>query len=155
MPQTLILNKNGKPLKEVDWKKGLSLVINNKADVVSTYNKEIKTKEGNFKLPKIIILLKEINFEWHHSKFCKKNVFKRDRCVCQYCCQRFEKQELTLDHVLPKSRGGETKWHNIVTCCKTCNFKKGDRTPEECEMELLNTPFAPRTLIFYEALHRI
>ena len=74
--------------------------------------------------------------------FNRKNVFRRDDHHCQYCAR--QANDLTLDHVLPRSRGGPTSWENVVACCKSCNAKKRDRTPEEANMRLLRKPYAPR-----------
>ena len=74
----------------------------------------------------------------------RKNVVWRDKNVCQYCGGRFSFTDLTMDHVIPKSRGGDKSWTNIVACCKRCNNKKGNRTPEEAKMPLIKKPAIPK-----------
>ena len=70
----------------------------------------------------------------------RKNIFRRDRHICQYCSCKLEGPNATVDHVLPRSRGGKHKWDNVVACCLSCNRKKGDRTPSEAKMDLLSNP---------------
>jgi TatA/E family protein of Tat protein translocase len=76
------------------------------------------------------------------DRFRAKNILLRDHSCCQYCGKQFAPSELTLDHIVPRSRGGESSWDNLVACCKRCNHKKGNRTPEESKMELLRRPRA-------------
>jgi 5-methylcytosine-specific restriction endonuclease McrA len=80
----------------------------------------------------------------------KHNIFRRDGHKCGYCGS---KRELTLDHILPKSRGGGNTWKNLITCCKTCNGKKNDMTPSEASMELLVTPYAPTMIQFIDKIN--
>jgi hypothetical protein len=80
----------------------------------------------------------------HKPKFSRRNVFARDRDTCQYCGKHCRKEDLNLDHVVPKSRGGEMSWTNIVLSCIKCNDKKANRTPSEAGMRLLREPFAPK-----------
>ena len=72
----------------------------------------------------------------------RKNLYARDGYRCQYCGEEFAAKDLTLDHVMPKSQGGQSRWENLVACCQSCNRKKGNRTPSEAGMELLRTPRA-------------
>jgi len=76
-------------------------------------------------------------------KFSRQNLYVRDRRTCQYCGTPFEHKYLTYDHVIPRSKGGQTEWTNVVTCCLACNLKKGGRTPEEAGMSLIRKPRAP------------
>jgi 5-methylcytosine-specific restriction endonuclease McrA len=77
-------------------------------------------------------------------KFNRRNIFARDENRCQYCGRRFKTQDLSLDHVIPRSRGGRASWANIVCSCTACNKRKGGRTPEEARMKLVRIPRAPR-----------
>jgi 5-methylcytosine-specific restriction endonuclease McrA len=79
-------------------------------------------------------------------KFSRQNIYARDKYRCQYCGAKFGPEELTYDHVVPRSRGGKTKWDNIVTCCIRCNRKKGGRTPAEARMRLIRKPSQPTWL---------
>ena len=78
-------------------------------------------------------------------KFSRRNVFARDRDTCQYCGKKCRKEDLNLDHVIPKSRGGEMSWKNIVLSCIKCNDRKRDRTPQEAGMRLMREPFVPKS----------
>jgi len=81
------------------------------------------------------------------ARYSSKVVFYRDNYVCSYCGKNFVKSKLTIDHIIPRSKGGKTDWMNCVTCCKGCNNRKRNRTPEEAGMPLLTKPFVPQSLI--------
>jgi len=94
--------------------------------------------------PAVIVLNKYVR-KFQFTLSCnRKNVFWRDGYQCQYCTKQFRYSDLTMDHVLPKSKGGPKVWDNIVTSCKDCNGKKKNKTPKEASMPLLKRPFAPR-----------
>lgn len=94
--------------------------------------------------PRIIRLLDYDRIPKNTVKFNRRNVFLRDGYRCQYCDDRFTYGQLSLDHVVPRSRGGETSWTNIVTSCLDCNVRKGGRTPREARMPLVQQPVKPR-----------
>ncbi len=96
-------------------------------------------------VPRVIRLLSYDRFPRRRVKFNRRNIFARGENRCQYCAQRFSTGELSLDHVSPKSRGGQTTWENIVSACLKCNVRKGGRTPQEAGMRLYRIPFEPRT----------
>ncbi len=97
-------------------------------------------------LPEVILLDAFNGFIRHEIRFSRTNIFTRDKHQCQYCGSRPEKSDLTLDHILPRSRGGTDSWENLVLACSRCNVKKSNRTPEEANMRLLSKPSAPRWL---------
>lgn len=104
----------------------------------------VRSVNFRIQVPRVIRLL---NFERlpHPSlRFSRRNVFARDRHQCQYCGQHAPPQQLSMDHVVPRSRGGVTNWENIVCCCLKCNTRKGGRTPHEARMQLLKKPVKPR-----------
>lgn len=94
--------------------------------------------------PAVIVLKNYIRKNCMSYTCNRKNVVWRDQNTCQYCGNKFSFQDLTMDHVIPKSRGGDRKWTNIVSCCKKCNSKKSNRTPEEAKMPLIRKPIIPR-----------
>ena len=94
--------------------------------------------------PAVIVLKSYIRKNFMSYACNRKNVVWRDKSICQYCGGRFCFVDLTMDHVIPKSRGGDKTWDNIVTCCKKCNNTKGNRTPEEAKMPLIKKPFIPK-----------
>jgi len=104
----------------------------------------VRTVSHIIKAPRVIILLRYEGYYKKQPKFNRINIFRRDGGYCQYCGKSFPKQELTIDHVVPKSRGGTSIWENVVCCCGKCNRKKGGRTPEQARMKLLNKPVKPK-----------
>ena len=97
----------------------------------------------SIEVPRVIRLLRYDRVPQHVVKFNRRNIFLRDHNRCQYCRRRFSSAELSLDHVVPRSRGGRTTWDNIVTACLKCNVVKGGRTPREAGMELVTRPRKP------------
>jgi 5-methylcytosine-specific restriction endonuclease McrA len=95
-------------------------------------------------VPRIVRLLSCDRMPRQPVQFNRRNLFARDRNRCQYCGQRMPTSELSLDHIVPRSRGGEMSWTNIVCCCVKCNVRKGGRTPEEAGMKLITEPVKPR-----------
>jgi 5-methylcytosine-specific restriction endonuclease McrA len=143
MEWTLLLNSTFEPLKVVNWRKAVTMVMLNKVEVVEEYGRIIRGVSFALRLPAVIRLNRFIKRRTPVVKFSRENLYVRDRGKCQYCGTFFEQKELTYDHVIPRSRGGQTEWTNVVTCCTTCNFKKGGRTPEEAGMSLIRKPKAP------------
>lgn len=97
-----------------------------------------------FRIPEIIVLTRYNGRQSRGLKLSRRNVIERDEATCQYCGRRAEMSTLTIDHVVPKSRGGQTCWENVVAACTGCNDSKGDRTPEEAGMSLRREPRRPR-----------
>lgn len=104
----------------------------------------VETVSHRIQVPRVIRLLGFDRIPRQTVKFNRRNVFARDRNQCQYCGQFFPTQELSLDHVSPRSQGGQTTWENIVCACVDCNIKKGGRTPEQASMRLIRKPVKPK-----------
>jgi len=104
----------------------------------------IRSVQFEIQVPRIIRLLRYDRVPRNTVKFNRRNIFLRDEHCCQYCEQRFPRQQLSLDHVLPRSRGGGDSWENIVCACLTCNVSKGGRTPKEAGMTLKRPPVKPK-----------
>jgi 5-methylcytosine-specific restriction endonuclease McrA len=121
-----------------------------KVDVLETY-KEIVYDSPNMTIyaPAVVRLKKFSRFEPMKLRFSRANVYARDKKICQYCGNKFQLRQLTLDHVIPKSMGGDNSWTNIVTACRGCNAKKADRTPQQAKMKLLNRPQYPNARSIY------
>jgi 5-methylcytosine-specific restriction endonuclease McrA len=96
------------------------------------------------RIPKIIVLRTFDRLPKKDVRFSRQNVFERDSHTCQYCGSRFDRAELNLDHVVPRDRGGQTNWENVVCSCVRCNTRKGNRLPHEANMRLLRVPRKPR-----------
>jgi 5-methylcytosine-specific restriction endonuclease McrA len=143
MKWTLLLNSTFEPLKIVTWKKAIIMVMLEKVEVLEEYERMIRGVSFTLRLPAVIRLNHFIKWKAPLVKFSRQNLYVRDKGKCQYCGISFEPRELTYDHVIPRSKGGQTEWTNVVTCCTTCNLKKGGRTPEEAGMLLIRKPRAP------------
>lgn len=104
----------------------------------------LRTVAKTIRIPRVIILQVFDRFPRLHVRFSRQNIYLRDKLVCQYCGERFARADLNLDHVVPRSRGGRTTWENVVCSCIPCNLRKGNRTPEEARMRLLQDPTRPR-----------
>jgi 5-methylcytosine-specific restriction endonuclease McrA len=96
-------------------------------------------------MPAVIKLRNYVNVPYKGVVLTRQNVFKRDGFMCQYCGTR---KDLTLDHVVPKARGGKSTWVNLITACKKCNTRKGDYAPEEIGFSLKNFPYRPSYVLF-------
>ncbi len=168
----LALNRNFQPIHVVSVKRAFCLLFKEVAEVVNveqgrfmTYDfagwhefSELKSMLGEddetddwiravsfeIQVPRIIRLLTYDRLPKSSVKFNRRNIFLRDEHRCQYCGERFPAHRLSLDHVLPRSRGGPTNWDNIVAACVDCNVRKGGRTPGEARMRLMRSPTKPR-----------
>ncbi len=145
MEQTLLLNATYEPLKVVHWQKAITLWCQGKVEVISVYDREVRSVSISFKLPSVIRLLRYIRIKrrFDYVPFSRANIYARDHHTCQYCAKAFPLQELTFDHVVPVAQGGRKDWENIVTCCITCNRKKGGRTPGEVGLRVIRMPRRP------------
>ena len=141
--RVLILNASFEPLHVCSVKRAVSLLMHEVAERVEESGKVLRSPSSVFPVPSVIRLRRFVRAPFRQRvAFNRKNVFRRDEHTCQYCATRTF--DLTLDHVMPRSRGGPTSWENVVACCKACNARKRDRTPEEARMFLRRRPYAPR-----------
>ena len=147
MEQTLLLNASYEPLRVVHWQKAITLWCQGKVEVISVYDREVRAVSITFKLPSVIRLLRYVRVKRRldYVPFSRANIYARDEYCCQYCGDTLPMTELTFDHVIPVAQGGRKDWENIVTCCITCNRKKGGRTPEEAGMRLTRLPKRPQS----------
>jgi 5-methylcytosine-specific restriction endonuclease McrA len=146
MEHALLLNATYEPLRVVSWKKAITLVTLGKVEVIEEYDREIHSISFTIRVPSIIRLIRYIRKRKSGVKFSRQNIYARDKNQCQYCGRKLSSEELTYDHVIPRSLGGRTEWTNIVTCCMECNRKKGGKTPHQAEMQLLREPHKPEWL---------
>lgn len=140
MDKVLVLNSDYTPLNVTSIRRGFILVIKGKAEVLRQDADNIVTSIGEFVRPLIIRLLSYVRFKTKPVKLNRKRIFKRDNNECVYCGS---KRNLTIDHIMPRSRGGKNTWSNLVTCCSNCNIKKGNRTPEEASMRMNYKAYEP------------
>ncbi len=166
----LVLNKHYMALRVTNARRAFSLLFREIAEVihiedgryvsydfeswreVSEFQREfeperydwVRTVRFSIAVPRIIRLLVYDRLPRTEVKLNRRNIYARDRSLCQYCGRKFPTSDLSLDHVIPRSRGGETAWDNVVCCCLKCNVRKGGRTPGEARMKLITKPVRPR-----------
>jgi 5-methylcytosine-specific restriction endonuclease McrA len=142
--KALLLDSSYFPVEVIDWKRAMVLFLGNRAEVLDSHdNINIRSTSLSFKLPKVLRLFTNFKKGKSEIKFSRHNIFLRDNWTCQYCLGSFHAQELTLDHVIPRSRGGKTNWENIVSSCYDCNNKKADYLPHEINMKPHKKPVKP------------
>jgi len=168
--QVLVLNKHYAAVRVISARRAFTLLFKHIAEIVSvddhrfeTYDFEswrqvsqlrakyerehhewIRCVRFELAVPRIVRLLTYDRLPRRSVKFNRRNIYARDRNRCQYCGKKFPTSELTIDHVVPRSRGGRTDRTNVVCCCVTCNVRKGGRTPQEAGLRLVNEPVKPK-----------
>ncbi|MEX0594136.1 MAG: HNH endonuclease [Balneolaceae bacterium] len=143
----LVLNQDYQPLSICSVQRSMKLLFLEKADLLhDAPERKIRTPSTEYVYPSVIRMRRFIRLPYHRIVLTRRNVMRRDRQTCQYCGTR---SDLTLDHVMPKSRGGKDTWENLVTACNRCNVRKGNRTPEEAEMPLEQEPYRPIHITFF------
>ncbi|MBM3176696.1 MAG: HNH endonuclease [Bacteroidetes bacterium] len=144
--RVLVLNQDYSPLMVCSVERAFILVYLNKSEMIKeSMAQRIHSVTRSFPLPSVIRLNRYIHAPFKSVSLTRHNIFKRDNYECQYCGTR---KDLTLDHVVPSSRGGAHAWTNLVTACKKCNTSKGDFTPDEAGMFLRKKPSKPSYAIF-------
>jgi 5-methylcytosine-specific restriction endonuclease McrA len=140
--QVLVLNQNFEPLNVCHTYRAVVLITTGKAEIVSNGRGYIHTATAQFPKPSVIRLAKQIHRPRPHLKLSRRGIFRRDNYRCQYC--GVETSHLTLDHIVPRSRGGAHTWTNLVSACADCNRRKGGKSLAEARMKLLTKPVEPR-----------
>mgnify|MGYP005995001323 FL=1 len=146
--KALKLDSSYRPVEVIDSLEALVLCLCGKAIVLETYEKTIRSVSNIFQLPAVIVLHTYVKHRTKEIAPTKKNIIWRDGAQCQYCAQYSNARDMTVDHIIPKSRGGRNTWLNLAACCSACNQKKGARTPEEAGMKLIKEPHRPKCYIF-------
>ena len=161
----LVLNKSWTAVNIASVKRALTLMYQDAAKAVhpddySLYDfddwcelsraradgRYIHTPSMSIRVPEVILLTGFNGFFRQEVRFSRRNIFERDKNTCQYCGRRFAKADLTLDHVVPRSKGGRDSWENLVLACVRCNVRKANRTPDEAHMPLKRRPIKPAWL---------
>ncbi len=146
----LVLNQDYQPLSVCSVQRSVKLLFMEKAEMLHDHPKrKIRTVDDYFSYPSVIRLHRYIKLPYKRIVLSRRNIMKRDNNTCQYCGRR---SDLTLDHVMPRSRNGADSWENLVTACNICNVKKGNRTPAEASMELKTEPYRPVHITFFQNL---
>lgn len=145
--KVLILNQSYEPISVCSAKKALMLLFLTKAEMVEHRTTQvIRTVRSNYPFPSVIRLCAYLRVPFRKIELSRKNIFRRDGMRCQYCGTQHP--PLTVDHVIPRSRGGNDTWENLTTACIRCNNRKGSRTPDEAGMRLLAPPKKPHHVLF-------
>jgi CRISPR/Cas system Type II protein with McrA/HNH and RuvC-like nuclease domain len=152
MSEVLVLNYDYTPLNITSTKRGFILVDKGKAEIIKSDESPLVTGYKKYTRPLIIRLLNYIKFRMKGIRVNRNRIFKRDGNECVYCGS---KKDLTLDHVIPKSRGGGNTWTNLVTSCFKCNVKKSNRTPDEANMVMRSIPYIPSLMNENKVLNQI
>jgi 5-methylcytosine-specific restriction endonuclease McrA len=145
--RVLVLNQSYEPISVCSAKKALLLMFLAKADLIEQRPlASVRSVRQHYPFPSVIRLCAYLRIPYKKIELSRKNIFRRDGHRCQYCGTT--SPPLTIDHVIPRSRGGGDHWENLVCACVHCNNKKGSRTPEEANMRLANVPRRPHHVQF-------
>jgi 5-methylcytosine-specific restriction endonuclease McrA len=147
MNAVLFLDVDWQPMRVDAWTRAITDLFLGKVEVIEySRDRTIKGVDREYPMPAVVRVLRRFRRDRMVIKFSRINIYTRDRFTCQYCGQRFLAEDLTFDHVVPRSAGGRTSWDNIVTACVPCNSSKANRTPREAGLTLLRRPAKPSFL---------
>jgi len=147
--RVLVLNASYEPLQFISVRRAIVLLLQDKAELVEAAEQRLRARGVSLEVPLVIRLVRYIRIPRRMRLPCsRRSILMRDRETCQYCGAQPGRAHLTVDHIVPRSRGGETTWENVVTACRDCNHRKGGRTPEEAGMVLLTVPRQPQYVAF-------
>jgi 5-methylcytosine-specific restriction endonuclease McrA len=149
----LVLNQNYEPLNVCNVRRALVLVIGGKAEVLEARSRPLSTVSAEYIAPSVIRLVSLIRRPRPRVKLTRREIFIRDNYTCQYCQRQVS--DLTIDHVIPRSRGGMHVWDNVVCACKACNHRKGGKSIAEARMALHKDPHEPRAGVYYTIERRL
>ena len=146
--KVLLLNNSYEPISVITAKKAVIMYFLDKVDVVKKSKIVINSLYLKFNIPEVIKLKNYIYIKHSKIPLTRKNILKRDNNICQYCGKN--KSEITIDHVLPKDKGGNDTWNNLVVACKRCNMIKGNYLLKDIDMYLIRKPFEPTKIIYLQ-----
>jgi len=145
MSSVLVLNASYEPLSVVSLRRAIVLLLKDKAEVLEAAEQRVRSANLSVQVPLVIRLVYYVRVPARMSvPLSRSTVLLRDNYTCQYCGAQPARSNLTIDHVLPRVRGGTTTWENVVCACRGCNQHKGSRTPDEANMHLISRPAKPR-----------
>ncbi len=142
----LLLNSDYEPLNVCNVRRAFRLLFVEKAEVIEYDHHEVRTPTEVYRAPSVIRLQHRIKRPRPRVRLSRREIFSRDKYTCQYCGH--QTHDLTLDHIVPRHRGGLHTWDNLVAACKQCNHRKGGKLPEEARMRLMRAPFEPRCDVY-------
>lgn len=149
----LVLNQNYEPLNVCTMRRAMGLVFHDKAEVLEFYPAPISSASRSFDAPSVIRLIYMIRRPRPRVKLTRREIFIRDDYTCQYCGTRTH--DLTIDHIVPRSRGGGHSWDNLVSACRSCNHRKGGKLLADSKMRLKREPYEPKAGIYYTIERRL
>ena len=149
----LVLNQNYEPLNVCNVRRALVLVLGGKAEILEQNAEVVSTPRAVYVVPSVIRLQYFIRRPRPRVKLSRREIFIRDNHTCQYCGRRGG--DLTVDHVIPRSRGGLHTWENVVAACRPCNHRKGGKSIAEAHMDLRMQPHEPRAGTYYTIERRL
>ena len=138
--RVLVLNSTYEPVNVCTTRRAIVLILKGVARTEERHEIEMHSARASIPAPSVIRLTEYVHIPFERKSLSRKNILLRDHYTCQYCGRVYATAELTLDHVVPKSRGGGSGWDNLVTCCKRCNNRKGSSLPDEAGMRLIKRP---------------
>ena len=138
--RVLVLNSSYEPIHICNVRRAVVLVFKGVAVIQEPALFSLRSISANHSAPSVIRLVHYVHLPFKKRLASKNNILIRDRYLCQYCGKPLKSHEVTLDHIVPKSRGGESNWENLAACCPPCNLKKGSKLPEEVGLTLLKDP---------------
>jgi len=142
--KVLVLNQSYEPLMVINAKRAIVLMIKDKVKMLEKYRESISSVDKSFDLPSVIRLNFYVHLRYKDIILNRRNILKRDRFTCQYCNK--SRNPLTIDHIVPRNKGGEDSWENLVAACSKCNTRKGDTLLKHSSMKLLKKPRKPSKL---------
>lgn len=165
--KVLMLNRSYLPIHVTSVRRAFSLLYQGLARVVneqyqtfdfaswsdlsvSVHDEYVGLVSRGIRVPRVILLVTYDRVPKRQVRFSRFNIYARDNNMCQYCGGKFPRQELNLDHVIPRSKGGTSTWENVVCSCQSCNRRKGGRTPQEAKVTLLRKPYKPKWTPFMQ-----
>ena len=151
--KVLLLNSSYEPITILSTKRAIIMIVLNKAETIKKTSKKIHSENLSLFLPSVIKLNEFVYLKRRNLPLTRKNIFERDNNACQYCGS--VSSQLTIDHIIPKQKGGTDNWENLVTCCKFCNNKKSNFLLSEINsMNLMKRPVRPHYLLYLQKYAR-
>ena len=139
----LKLDSSFRPIEVISWEEAIVLTWLKKAWAAEYTDKWVHSAAKKFQVPSVIVLFRYIDEKFFTLPCTRKNILLRDENHCQYCAKRFRESELTIDHVIPRSKGGQSRWTNVVTACKPCNQRKSNYLLKNAPVALIRRPLKP------------
>lgn len=150
--RTLVIDSTWRPVNFVNDVRAISMLLLGKVELISKWEgEEFRTTNASFEIPAIVKLNRYVSKNNNAPRFRRKLLYCRDKFQCQYCGKTLAGRSLTIDHVVPRCKGGKTNWSNCVVACFSCNEKKGDKSLEQSGLTLRSMPTEPKPFHYWHA----